>query len=98
MTRHHFDHLAEPPSNVNADESWSGPELFRDAPEKKHTRIRISFKSERQTPDFMIIKETYVNGKIAWADVIYEEHTLKSEISIEGEFETEKMTSIIPIF
>ena len=47
------------------------------------TKIRISFKSEKQAPYLLIVKESFENGIVVWADVIYQENEYKSDIVFE---------------
>ena len=50
-----------------------------------HTKIRISFKGPNQIPDLMIVKEEYnSDGEIVWAEVIYEEDKMTSELFMDG--------------
>jgi hypothetical protein len=49
----------------------------------KTTKIRIDFASDTQLPGLMIIKETYRDNRIEWAEVIYSEEELKSEVVID---------------
>jgi hypothetical protein len=49
----------------------------------RNTKIRIDFASETQSPALMIIKETYENNRLDWAEVIYSEEEFKSEVVID---------------
>jgi len=46
-------------------------------------KIRIDFASETQGPALMIIKETYDDNRITWAEVIYSEEKFQSEVVID---------------
>ena len=50
------------------------------------TQIKISFKSIKQTPYLMIIKEYFEDSKIVHAEVIYQEDEYESDIIFEEEF------------
>jgi hypothetical protein len=58
-------------------------EIKKEDKTMKTTKIRIDFASDKQLPGLMIIKETYIDNQINWAEVIYSEDQMQSEVVID---------------